>query len=262
MYNAFTSNFDEQLNAAFGQLKAEGVTDLVLDLRYNGGGSVRTATYLGSMITGQFSGQLFSRERWNDKLQEAIEESNPDRLTTNFPNQIFNALRDGTVVLQEPINSLNLMKVYVLVSGSTASASELVINSLSPYIDVKLIGTKTVGKNVASITLYDSDNFGRDNANPNHRYAMQPIVLEELNKLGENSVEGFDPTIILSESLTNLGVLGDRNEPLLQRAIDDILGVSTRIDEVKSLHTIKELENSKSILPFYNEMYIEKPIKF
>jgi hypothetical protein len=55
MYNSFTSNYDQQLNAAFGQLKAEGATDLVLDLRYNGGGSVRTATYLAGMITGQFN---------------------------------------------------------------------------------------------------------------------------------------------------------------------------------------------------------------
>ena len=51
MYNSFTADYDPQLNAAFGQFKADGVTDLILDLRYNGGGSVRTATDLASMIT-------------------------------------------------------------------------------------------------------------------------------------------------------------------------------------------------------------------
>jgi C-terminal processing protease CtpA/Prc len=55
MYNGFYANYDFQLNSAFGQLKAQGITDLILDLRYNGGGSVQTATRLASMITGQFT---------------------------------------------------------------------------------------------------------------------------------------------------------------------------------------------------------------
>ncbi|MGK4567438.1 S41 family peptidase [Flavobacterium sp. 3HN19-14] len=67
MYNGFTANFDSQLNAAFGEFTAAGATDLVLDLRYNGGGSVKTATRLASMITGQFTGQLFAKEQWNAK---------------------------------------------------------------------------------------------------------------------------------------------------------------------------------------------------
>src|SRR5690606_31403685 len=58
MYNRFTASYDEQLNDTFGQFKADGVTDLVLDLRYNPGGSVSSAIKLASMITGQFTGQL------------------------------------------------------------------------------------------------------------------------------------------------------------------------------------------------------------
>ena len=64
MYNSFTRNYDVELNNAFGEFQAEGVTDLVLDLRYNGGGSVETATDLASMITGQFNGELFYQEFW------------------------------------------------------------------------------------------------------------------------------------------------------------------------------------------------------
>ncbi|MCW9037816.1 S41 family peptidase, partial [Altibacter sp.] len=121
MYNAFTGSFDSQLNAAFAQFKAEGVTDLVLDLRYNGGGSVRTATDLSGMITGQFAGELFYTEQWNE-----------DRQAEYAQNGVFTtSLRSG-----EPLNSLNLTNLYVLTTSRTASASELVINGLTPYINV------------------------------------------------------------------------------------------------------------------------------
>jgi len=248
MYNSFTSNFDQQLNDAFGQLKSEGVTDLVLDFRYNGGGSVRTATRLGSMITGQFTGQLFTKERWNAKYQAALESQHPDWLVNNFPDKIDNTA----------INSLNLSKIYVLASDRTASASELIINSLNPYIDVKIIGTKTVGKYVASVTLYDSADFGRDGAKSSHTYAMQPIVLEEQNKLGENDKDGFEPHIVYEEDLVNLGVLGQTTEPLLSKALIDITGGISK--EVSKKHTDLQFEkhfDSRAISPLYNEMYLE-----
>ena len=251
MYNAFTSDFDTELNNAFGQLKADGVTDLVLDLRYNGGGSVRSATQLSSMITGQFNGQLFTREHWNAKVQAAIENDDPARLINNFTNQLSN----GAI-----INSLGLTKLYVLVTGSSASASELVINGLNPYIDVKLIGTKTVGKYVASVTLYDSENFTRSGASLSHTYAMQPIVLEEINNVGENDKDGFDPDILLAEDFENLGTLGDEDEPLLEKALNDITGISTSTLKISSFSFLKEISNSKAFSPLYNEMYVEKEL--
>lgn len=215
LYNSFTSNFDSDLNSAFLDFKNEGVTDLILDLRYNGGGSVRTAVYLASMITGQFKGELFTKERWNSKIQAELEASHPDWLINNFTDNMANG---------ENINSLNLESLHMIVTGSSASASELIINGLKPYINVKLIGERTVGKYVASVTLYDSPDFTKRNVNPKHNYAMQPIVLEEVNKLGENDKDGFDPDIEQDENYSNMGVLGDRNEPLLNTAINDIIG--------------------------------------
>ncbi|MFD1079613.1 S41 family peptidase, partial [Longispora fulva] len=103
-YNGFygTPEYDTQLNAVFGDFKAQGVTDLVLDLRYNGGGYVETAIDLASMITGQFEGQVALREQWNEKYQNAWPE---ESYITRFDNRI----RTG-----EQINSLNLSQVYVL----------------------------------------------------------------------------------------------------------------------------------------------------
>jgi len=250
MYNGFTSAFDNDLNTAFATLKNDGVTDLVLDLRYNPGGSVRTATYLAGMITGQFTGQLFTKERWNDKWQSYFEGSNPEFLINNFVDQLSNG---------SGINSLNLNDVVILTTGGTASASELIINGLNPYINVTTIGTKTEGKYVASITLYDSDDYGRDGANPNHTWAMQPIVLEELNKLNQNDHDGFDPTILFPEDRANLGVLGEVTEPLLERAITFIV-TGSRMSAGRGILENNEFTNSKEHTLIGTNMYVEKEL--
>ncbi|QYJ68182.1 S41 family peptidase [Flavobacterium litorale] len=247
MYNGFFSNYDEELNAAFGQLAGQGVNELVLDLRYNSGGSVRTATYLASMITGQFNGQLFAREQWNSKLQDFYESNNPETLNDNFPTQLSNGAA---------INSLNLNSVYILTTRSTASASELIINCLQPYIDVTVIGDVTTGKNVGSVTLYDSQNFTRNNRSGSHTYAMQPIVLRIVNVDGFGEYEqGIAPDIELREDFDELGVLGDANEPLLAAAIADIVGNGRFSLPTGNNHPF--FKDSKNIRRFGTEMYVE-----
>ncbi|MGB1043401.1 MAG: S41 family peptidase, partial [Tenacibaculum sp.] len=127
MYNSFTASFDGQLNAAFAQLKSENITDLIIDLRYNGGGSVRTTTYLASMITGQFTNEVFSSQKWNAKIMKAISNSSSNiDLTNKFPLKIDNG------AITETINSLKLSSVNFITTKSSASASELIINGLIP----------------------------------------------------------------------------------------------------------------------------------
>ena len=246
-YNQFVANYDTQLNEAFLQLKNENVTDLVLDLRYNGGGSVQTAVYLASMITGQYTNELFAKERWNTKWQSYLEAEHPDYLINNFTNTI-----NG-----ENINSLNLDEVTIIITSNSASASELVINGLLPYMNVNLVGTTSHGKYVGSVTLYDSDSYSRDDStlNPNHHYAMQPIVLEMVNKLGENNKTGFVPENYLPENYTNLGQLGDPNEPLFQLAINNILG-QTR-NSTNNILDLKTISNSNLNNKFYENMYVD-----
>jgi hypothetical protein len=246
MYNGFTANYDVQLNEAFGTLKNEGVTDLVLDLRYNGGGSVLTASRLASMITGQFNGQLFAKQQWNSKIQSFFEENNPSQLVNNFTNSIGNT----------PINSLNLSRVYILTTGATASASELVINGLKPYITLIQIGTKTVGKNVGSVTLYHSPTFGKENRNSNHKFAMQPIVIKTINKdnFGDYQ-DGLVPTNIQSENPANMGILGNEDEPYLNTALELISGSGRSIPQDAQSFG-EEFRSSKSLQRFGNDMYI------
>jgi hypothetical protein len=90
------------------------------------------------------------------------------------------------------------------------------------------IGTTTLGKPQASRTLYDSEDFGRVNTNPNHTYAIQPLIYESSNIEGFSSYyDGLEPTsgFDQSENLINMGVLGNINEPLLATAISAITGV-------------------------------------
>ncbi len=243
VYNGFYSSYDSQLNTAFGSFIGQNVTDLVLDLRYNSGGSVNTATKLASMITGQFTGQLFAKQQWNNKVQTYFEDHNPGSLNNNFIGGL---------------NSLNLNKVYVLTTKSSASASELVINCLKPYVTVVQIGDTTTGKNVGSVTLYDSPTFAKVDVNPSHKYAMQPIVLKIVNKNGFGDyTAGITPTTLLRENLTNLGILGNVAEPLLNTAINQIIGSGKRLPETTSvIH--RDFTDAKAINPLRSEMYVER----
>ena len=228
MYNQFVGvvesegkNYNSELNNVFSNFLSNGINDLVIDLRYNPGGRISTSINLASMITGQFNNQVFAKERWNSKLMNYWDENSPESLLNRFTNKLSN---------NESIFSLNLDRVFILTSARTASASELLINGLDPYIDVIHIGDFTVGKNQGSITVYDYINDSRDK-NPNHMYAMQPIVLKIGNVAGYTDFpNGLEPDIFIKESLLNPGVLGDIEEPLLKIAIDQISGNASLID--------------------------------
>lgn len=248
MYNGFYGEYDNNLNTVFGQFRAEGVTDLVLDLRYNSGGAVKSATYLASMITGQFNGQVFAKQQWNAKIEDYFNDNDPEQLINRFSNSIGG----------NAINSLNLSKVYILTSKSTASSSELVINGLKPYIEVVQIGDVTVGKNVGSVTLYDSPSFGKQGRSNRHKYAMQPICFKIVNSAGFGEYQnGISPPTPQPENLGDLGVLGEPTEPLLSMAISQITSVGRRRMQQPD-KTFEPFKDRKSMQRFGTEMYIDK----
>jgi C-terminal processing protease CtpA/Prc len=255
MYNSFIGNFDDELNQAFGELKSQGVDELILDLRYNGGGDVESAVDLASMITGQFEGEVFMQEMWNETYQKYFEENAPERLLNLFDSKI----RTG-----ETINSLNLSKVYVLTTASTASASELIINGLEPYIEVVQIGETTTGKFQASVTLYDSEDFSKDTeVNKNHTYALQPLVLKSANANGKSDYfNGLKPDVEMREDINNLGTLGSPDEPFLQAALNHIQGISpaaaASAQQKRSESTLKIVGDGEMFEPYYQRMYLDK----
>ncbi|VXC35073.1 S41 family peptidase [Maribacter litoralis] len=225
MYNQFVAGSEDAMNAVFADFIAQGVNELVLDLRYNPGGRGSTASVLASLIKGTNTNDLLYRTVYNAKLQAEFDSS----LTDNYFVSTTGTT-DGNS--GAALNTLNLSKVYIIATEASASASELVMVGLEPYIDVVHIGGTTVGKNQGSVLFVDDPEGGNvydadrvDNINPNVQWGLQPIISRVENSAGfSDYVDGLIPDIELPEDVTNLGVLGDANEPLLARAIQEING--------------------------------------
>lgn len=129
--NFFTDPSRTALRQAFASFREQGATELILDLRYNGGGSVRTSTVLASLIGGN---RVYAGNR-GEVFTRAV--ANADHPELGFVEQFFNEAE-----------ALDLARVAVISTASTASASELVINGLEPFVDVVVIGDTSFGKPV------------------------------------------------------------------------------------------------------------------
>lgn len=207
VYNRFISSLNSDLNTVFSRFKSDGVNELVLDLRYNPGGSVGTATLLASLIAPQeftSNEDIFVKYIWNDTIDEYWREEEGDE-SSNLVIRFLDAAQN-----------INLNKLYVIVSGSSASASELIINGLKPYMNVTLIGDTTHGKYTASITLHDEEK--------SYNWAIQPIVLKTANINNETDYkDGMFPDHLVSDGY--FSQLGDIEEKRLAQAISLITGI-------------------------------------
>jgi len=259
VYNQFISNYDLELNNVFKKFKNSGIQKLILDFRYNPGGSVQTAKYLASMIYSTNTNNILLKTQYNNNLESYLNSTyGPGFFIQYFEDSIHPDGNNPGVA----ISPLGLGSICVIVSGNTASASELTINELKPYINVSLVGDTTVGKYVASITLYDYDPNGiydstaGEKVNPNHKWAMQPIILKIANKLGvSNFYNGFAPDYRISEYdyLGSFLPFGDIKEPLLHAAINNVMGYP-QTKSYKESNFIK-VANLKESIPHYDEMY-------
>jgi C-terminal peptidase prc len=122
----------EALAEAFAALAAADVNDVVLDLRYNGGGLVEVARYLGSLVGGKRTeGQVFAQYAHNDR----------------------HVSRNETLRFDAHPGALMLDRLVVIATRASASASELVINGLRPFIPVVIVGDRTYGKPVGQYVM-------------------------------------------------------------------------------------------------------------
>lgn len=191
VFSQFIETSDVELDNAFTRLGDEEVTDLVVDLRYNPGGRVRIAQKLASLIAGPGTdGELLVEYRQNDKYQA----------------------NDFAVNFEPEANALGLQSVVFITTGSTASSSEIVINSLKPFINVRTIGSATIGKPYFSSP--------RDFCG----IRMNALQGEIFNANGVSVVGGIPADCFAQDDISfDWGIVGDNPEPMLLAAADSIV---------------------------------------
>jgi len=182
--NFVTPSYDA-LDAAFSELSAAHVDDLVLDLRYNGGGLVAVAQYLAGYVGGtRTDGQVFAEYFHNDR----------------------NTFRNHIIRFENKAQALTLDRLIVVTTGGSASASELVINALRPFIPVTVIGSRTYGKPVGQYGITFCDKL----------LALVSFALRNANGQGD-FYDGFAPDCPAADDADHQ--LGDPEEASLKEAL-------------------------------------------
>lgn len=217
-FNTFGTRIAEQeLIDAFEDFSNQGIQDLVVDLRYNGGGYLYISSQLAYMVAGsaQTSGRVFETTVFNDKNPN----TNPVTGQPLEPTPFYNVGSDTSDLYNLPLPSLSISRVFVLSTGSTCSASEAFINGLRGIdVEVILIGDTTCGKPYG---FYPTDNCGttyftiqfrgeNDKAWGDYADGFIPAVTDN----GEDFVKGCT----VADDFDHL--LGDPNEAMLEAALN------------------------------------------
>ncbi|MDG2090290.1 MAG: S41 family peptidase [Gammaproteobacteria bacterium] len=239
MFNDHIATAEEQLVDAFTDFQAEGLSDLVLDLRYNGGGFLAISSQLAYMITGtaDTTGKTFESQVFNDQHQVL----NPFSGQTLEPLPFLDETIGFSLTAGQALPSLGLRKVYILTGSGTCSASESVINSLRGInVEVVQIGTTTCGKPYG---FYPTDNCG--------------TTYFSIHFRGENDIgfgdyaAGFSPANtngLVGELVTGCAVLddlgnpfGDINEALFATALQHRLTMTCPAPPVATIFAVEGL---------------------
>ena len=245
---AEAEKYDNELRQVFANFKSKGVNELVLDLRFNPGGYISSAETLASLIGKSVSSsKIFYKEQWNDKyLTYWKNKYGASALNYNF-------LDEGNNI------GSNLNRVFVLTSNGTASASELVINGLTPYMDVITIGEHTYGKNLFGSLIGDDQSRWKWGV-----YVMLGQTANVNDQSDYGTINGMTPTYEVEDSVIPFKSFGDENETLLRKALD-VMGIpaptGTRLAATKLVQPFIS-ESLKDNLIFKEKRMIkDKPLK-
>ena len=200
----YYSGFETEADVTDVILKLKGVEELVIDVRNNPGGYVATCIYLSSLIAPKEArGKLFCSYKYNDRISRINKEKTGEEYKYSY-------FKDDALTANR---ALSLARLYVLTGPHSASASELLINCLRPYMPVIVIGSTTTGKDVGMSPL--SSRYCK--------YVLMPITFRTYNADGiPVPVTGIIPDFPYDTDSVS-GVIGDIGETLLAKAIEEII---------------------------------------
>ena len=223
-YSAFDLESAGTLPGVFRQFKADGISELIIDLRYNGGGYGFTECELASMIAppaNVAAGDVFQTEVYNAMLTEAWKD---DDFNTYFHTKY--EAKSGETVIKEDVSDANpgISKLYAIVTGGSASASEGLIVGLGPYMNITLIGERTYGKYCAGYMLSPEDLYGKNSSydyTEITKWGMYVMVSMFADKNGKNAAQpnGIPVNLKASDDVLDGYQLGDENESMLKVAL-------------------------------------------
>ncbi len=239
VFNRFTTNAVTKLDEAFSYFATNNINELIVDLRYNGGGSVETAENIANYIVpSSQNGRVMSRTYFNQMMQSGtatILKNQKLRYNGQLVSLFdFDFTASGNTTNFTKKGSLNLRRVYFLVTGSTASASELLINSLKPTIDVKTIGRRTYGKPVGFFGVRID------------KFDLYLAQFQTKNQLDEGDYfDGLPVDKDIFDDVTK--DFGDPTEKLLQQALNyATLGTFSSIDKGVTLKGSASMSDAKA----------------
>ena len=239
VYNQYITDYNTQLTSIFQEFESQQVTDIVIDLRYNSGGYIEAAVHLCSILAPRSAVStpaILIKKQWNQLYQNYWTQNNiTEQLQTTF---------DKNVAV-----NMDLSQVYFLTTKGSASASELTVTGLMPYMEVVTIGQTTSGKYTASATFQPTINEKGDLDPDIKNWAIQPIIFKYANAAGLTDFKnGLAPSHVVEEILVAETVpqLGDVDEPFLAKAIELITGKTTKSARIWNQFAWKELDRRSS----------------
>lgn len=224
-YLAYT-NFDltsiPKLIEIGKKFKSEGIKELVLDLRYNGGGYVITENVLASMFAPKANvdaKDIFEKEKYNAYLTEAYRLQGISTETPFMTEYEYDYDEIDLHVSTKDAN-IGLERIYGLISPNTASASEALLSGLMPYMDVRLIGETSHGKYCTGLMMSGEDAY-ENCPKEIKNWGVYVMVSIYQNAAGETPCmpDGLQPDTPVQDDQIPLYQLGDVNEPLLRAAL-------------------------------------------
>lgn len=236
----FLSQFDfsgaYSLLEAIQNFKSQEVQELIVDLRYNPGGQVAFAAFCALLLADIKENVIFAKYQGNKNLK-----NREDSFAAALQGQPDGYSFKATDILKQ---GLHLKRIYMLTGPNTASAAEMLINGLKPYVEIIQVGDKTFGKDMASTTIVTPEDIrGTERA-----WHLVPMIYKIYNKVGQGDYsDGIAPSKATNEfAFLPLVPIGDSRDPLIQEVLQTV-----NVKNILAKGAVNNAGKTNLVLPQY-----------